>query len=605
MLTDGVASGQLTCNSRNPRRPPAATCLPRLSSSMCPADAHLPFFTLALGCLHLIFLLQVSGFNVPLPGYAAEVNATQRTLYFTFTNDAGLQGAGIRIAVDAVPPLPTGLVHICPPWTNRAKHSDAIVGPSSPLLITTNMVSEYPPSATCTLLINIDAPEGWAIRLRPVAIYSEDGTDLLTAYDGANASTLVAIVLGGTIPPLPRAYHTSVNGTQRSMFFRFVSDGVNQYSGIRVLAEAVPPMPRSIYMFCPSGSNVNTPRVSELVVWPDTPVLIVTNWVTSEYAPQTQCKVTVLPPSGCTLGFIPQWVSSEAGYDILSIYNGPLITSPLLTQMSGTTVPGPVNATSSTVLVKFGCDAGLQGSGIRVLATAYCGSQVLSPSASSTPSISASFSSSAAATPSQVSGSATPSNSVSSSLAPSASTSPSMPATASQTAASTVSPSMAATASQTAVSTVSPSMAGSTSGTALPTISNSVLPSSTGSASASPSMVSATPTTSPQPLSICGAGANRVANATLSLGGSLTVTTNTGSNYQASSQCDLTLSLPPDAPAGWTIRIRPISIASEACCDVLSAYAGTDASAPVAMQVRPTRLQLVLLYSRPRSAMLK
>jgi len=54
---------------------------------------------------------------------------------------------------------------------------------------------------------------------------------------------------------------------------------------------------------------------------------------------------------------------TEAGFDKLKVYNGPLPTSPLLAVFSGTSVPGDLWTTSDTVLVTFTSDHGVQGSG--------------------------------------------------------------------------------------------------------------------------------------------------------------------------------------------------------------------------------------------------
>lgn len=141
--------------------------------------------------------LTLSGTTVP--AIYRDVNiSVSRTALITFVSDAGTQSGGATLLVEAVPPLPAGMIMMCPTAPSTTRVGSAVITPGISYMIATNLMTEYAPGVSCTLTLTLDAPAGWMIRMRPLSVVTETNFDTLSVYDGANTSVPLALQVRST-----------------------------------------------------------------------------------------------------------------------------------------------------------------------------------------------------------------------------------------------------------------------------------------------------------------------------------------------------------------------------------------------------------------------
>lgn len=404
--------------------------------------------------------LSVSGQGVQPPLLYRDINATQQTVLVRFASDGSVQYSGSRMLVEAVPPLPVDTFVMCPPTAFTSRSVNLVVTPALPVNVYTNLGPLYPPSVTCFLNVTLDAPADWTIRLRPVSVNSE-GFDPLYVWDGPDSTFPLAAAYSGTsglIPPL----YSDINATRRSLFLRFSSDGSGEYAGIRVLLEAVPPLPRSMFHMCePSGYSYKS---SSMIIYPDAPVLSATNFG-PEYPPGVTCLAFLYALPACLLRVRLQSIVLDY-YDPIYIFDGNSTAfSPVLYSVGGqpSSFPAELNATlGGPMTLRFISDGSTQNAGARMLVDSICPYFV-----TATPTATTSITQSAWATPpsATITGTATASGSGSASVTASRSPSVNVAGTPSITASTSPSASSAATPSGSASPSLLPSPSKSGSGT--------------------------------------------------------------------------------------------------------------------------------------------
>lgn len=82
-----------------------------------------------------------------------------------------------------------------------------------------------------------------------------------------------------------------------------------------------------------------------------------------QYANNSNQTMTFCSTSGNCVRLTFTSFSTEATYDVVSIYNGPTTASPLLGSYSGSTNPGTITATSGCLTIRFTSDGSVQGNG--------------------------------------------------------------------------------------------------------------------------------------------------------------------------------------------------------------------------------------------------
>lgn len=174
------------------------------------------------------------------------------------------------------------------------------------------------------------APAGQVVTLNFTAFDTEAGYDFLSVHDGnSNLAPNLGTFAGTALPP-------SVSGTVPGgcVTLWFTSDLSINYAGWAInitCAPVVPPPPvcgSTVYdAGGPGGAYANS-----------------TNSLTT-YCPSTPGEVV-------TLNF--SQFSTEANFDVLTVYNGPNGGSPSLGSFSGTGVPGPFTSTDPSGCLTVG-----------------------------------------------------------------------------------------------------------------------------------------------------------------------------------------------------------------------------------------------------------
>eukprot|EP00004_Rigifila_ramosa_P016784 TRINITY_DN401_c0_g1_i1.p1 TRINITY_DN401_c0_g1~~TRINITY_DN401_c0_g1_i1.p1 ORF type:complete len:594 (+),score=133.21 TRINITY_DN401_c0_g1_i1:210-1784(+) len=94
------------------------------------------------------------------------------------------------------------------------------------------------------------------------------------------------------------------------------------------------------------------------------------------YANAMNCLWTVTAASGCVLSANFSYFLTEPTFDVLRLYDGSNILSPLLLTASGSTVPGRVFTTQNTLTAYFTSDAHVVNVGFNMNVRAVCGSDI-------------------------------------------------------------------------------------------------------------------------------------------------------------------------------------------------------------------------------------
>lgn len=270
------------------------------------------------------------------PVSASEVNTTGPIAFLRFTSNAATQYAGITMQVEAVPPLPPDLLVMCPLNRGASKNSTAVVTPSSPLTIATNLLPSYPSQALCSLVVTLaGAPPGWVLRVRFLAI----GTfyDEFSVYDGLN-STAPLLWREGSDTATVWLHASEVNTTQTTAFLQLISDG-NVSTGFLMVAEAVPPLPPDLVVMCAPSRRLS--KWSAAVVTPSAPLLVVSNLL--PYYPEfVNCSLQ-LTLEGAPPGWVIRlrFLMVRWRYQPAAVYDGPNTSAPLLWYEYSPELPEP------------------------------------------------------------------------------------------------------------------------------------------------------------------------------------------------------------------------------------------------------------------------
>ncbi len=179
---------------------------------------------------------------------------------------------------------------------------------------------------------------GDLVNITFTAFNTQNGTDILTIYDGPDATYPLLGTFSGTTNP---GAFTASDLTTGALTFVFTSNGAVQNSGWAADVTCVPPPAcgTTLYDSGGSGGNYSANELETSTFYPDNPGDFVVVTFTA--------------------------FNTESGYDELSVYDGPDATYPLLGVFSGTTIPGPFTSTdpSGALTFVFDSDASFHRSG--------------------------------------------------------------------------------------------------------------------------------------------------------------------------------------------------------------------------------------------------
>jgi hypothetical protein len=87
------------------------------------------------------------------------------------------------------------------------------------------------------------------------------------------------------------------------------------------------------------------------------------------YLDNTACVWTITAPAGFVVRFVFSMIDLESGYDLVRLYDGPSISSPLITTLSGNTIPSaPPTSTGNVATLRFTTDSSVVMQGFDVQA---------------------------------------------------------------------------------------------------------------------------------------------------------------------------------------------------------------------------------------------
>ncbi len=183
--------------------------------------------------------------------------------------------------------------------------------------------ANYGNSQNSTFTICASTP-GQALQLLFTEFATESSFDVLTIYDGNSTAATVIGTYSGTVSP---GQITSTN-PGGCLTFRFVSDGSVTNIGWSATISCFPP---PLIM---SNSSIST--CSGTFLDPGG---------TGPYANSTTTTFTICPnTAGYRSSVSFSSFATEAGLDILTIYDGNSTAAPVLGTFSGATLPGTITA---------------------------------------------------------------------------------------------------------------------------------------------------------------------------------------------------------------------------------------------------------------------
>ena len=198
-------------------------------------------------------------------------------------------------------------------------------------------LNDYQNNSDCNWLISPDLVK--YITLNFDYLNTEDSNDIITIYDGSDASAPVLGTFSGTTLP------SSISSTGPSVFVNFTSNNVNVSPGWQISYSSTP------LVFC-SGTSLLTAASDTFSDGSGE----------STYGNSSNCKWRIEPPNATSVTVTFSSFNTEASKDLVKIYD-PTGTSTLLATYSGSSVPSSVTSTSGKMLLIFTSNASTTASG--------------------------------------------------------------------------------------------------------------------------------------------------------------------------------------------------------------------------------------------------
>ena len=197
--------------------------------------------------------------------------------------------------------------------------------------------SYYGSGWSCEKLIQ--PPGASSITLTFTEFETESGMDLVRVYDGATEfSPLMGTFSGSSLPPVL----TSSGG---SMLIRFTTDIDNVTNGWS-----------ANYTSGGTGACINETFTAATGTVTD-------NSGSSNYGNNMTCSKLIQPTGGGTIALTFTSFATEAGYDIVRVYDGATTSSPLMGTYSGSSLPPVLTSTGGSMLITFTTDGSVTAAG--------------------------------------------------------------------------------------------------------------------------------------------------------------------------------------------------------------------------------------------------
>lgn len=212
--------------------------------------------------------------------------------------------------------------------------------------------TNYGNSQNSTFTICSSTP-GQALQLFFTAFSTETGTDVLTIYDGNSTAAPVIGAFSGLVSP---GQITSTN-PGGCLTFRFVSNGSVRDIGWTATVSCVPP---TTIM---SSTGVTTCSATLLDPGGNG------NYADNINVTQTFCPAT----PGQAIQVFFNTFNTEAGLDVVTVYDGNSTAAPIMGTFSGTTIPGTLIASTTNptgcITIRFVTDGSVTNPGFSATIT--------------------------------------------------------------------------------------------------------------------------------------------------------------------------------------------------------------------------------------------
>lgn len=194
------------------------------------------------------------------------------------------------------------------------------------------------------------ATAGMCLSINFSSFNTESSFDFFRAYDGTSAAApLIGSYSGNTIPP-------TITSSGGPITVVFISDGSVNYSGWAAIISCVAcPPPPAYYLMSNTNVTLTCPPTFSLFYDSGGP--------SSDYSNSENLTKTFTAPPGSCLSFTFGSFSTESCCDRLRIYDGPNAASPLIGTFLGTSGPGVVTSSGSSLTFSFTSDGSVTDPG--------------------------------------------------------------------------------------------------------------------------------------------------------------------------------------------------------------------------------------------------
>ena len=218
--------------------------------------------------------------------------------------------------------------------------------------VSTNLGSEkYSSGETCTWYI-VAWPDCQPF-FQFAYFNTEQGVDVFSVFNGDSTSSPLMFQASGFYPTI-----LDYTASSEYMTVTFSSDSQNEFPGVIAAVNNFIPAISQSAIYCPGSNfiNQNGTTISSLNV-------------NGLYVGFEKCAWTFEAPTGFVPTITFLHLDTEPDYDFVRVYDGPLISTPLLLQASGNALPDPITASGQYMTITFISDALIDLTGMNALVT--------------------------------------------------------------------------------------------------------------------------------------------------------------------------------------------------------------------------------------------
>lgn len=274
-----------------------------------------------------------SGTTIP-----AAVSGNSGSLYIEFISDASINNTGWSIDYTSV-----GATAFCGGITTLTANSGSFSDGSGS--------SSYNNNTDCSWLIQ--PVNGQNVRLDFDNFKTQNNTDLVTIYDGTTTSAPVLNTFSGSTLP------STVNSNGNAMLVKFTTNATGTDDGWDARYTTFAPTTT-----CSGLTNLT----ASFGTFTDGSA------ATANYSNNLNCSWLIQPSSGAntiTINF--NRLNTQFNADVVTIYDGPNNSSPILGTYSGFSTPPSVTSTGGSVYIEFNTDANFNLQGWEISYTSTTG----------------------------------------------------------------------------------------------------------------------------------------------------------------------------------------------------------------------------------------